>query len=111
MSRGGARGVALVSDGSAGIGGATVRRLASAGWDVGFSYRCDEESARRLEKAASELGVRVVATKADLTQAAGITSWVRQAEEELGSAQAMVSARGSPGTGRWRCCPRRTGEP
>jgi 3-oxoacyl-[acyl-carrier protein] reductase len=86
--------VALVSDGSGDIGAATVRRLAWAGWDVGFSYRCDEQSARRLEKAASELGVRVLATRTDLAGAAEVISWVGRAEEELGPAEAMVICAG-----------------
>jgi 3-oxoacyl-[acyl-carrier protein] reductase len=86
--------VALVTDGSCGIGAATVRALAAAGWDVGFSYRCDEPEARELEKAASELGVRVAAARADLTGAAEVTDWVQQAEDQLGPAHALVICAG-----------------
>jgi 3-oxoacyl-[acyl-carrier protein] reductase len=89
--------VALVSDGSRGIGAAVVRRLAQAGWDVGFSHRGDEQGARQAEKDASELGARVLATRADLTEAAQVTAWVRQAEEELGPVQATVVCAGLAG--------------
>jgi 3-oxoacyl-[acyl-carrier protein] reductase len=86
--------VALVSAGSRGIGAATVRRLAADGWDIGFCHRRDVPSAAEVEKAASELGARVLAVSADLTRAAEITSWVRRAEEDLGPVEALVTCAG-----------------
>ena len=86
--------VALVSAGSRGIGAATVRALAAAGWHVSFSHDRDERSAVEAEKAASELGVRVLAVQADVTRAGEVASWVRRAEEELGPVQAAVSCAG-----------------
>jgi 3-oxoacyl-[acyl-carrier protein] reductase len=86
--------VVLVSGGSRSIGAAVVCRLAEAGWDIGFSYLGDEQSARKAEKTASELGARVVAVEVDLADSAQITSWVRQAEEELGPLAAVVSCAG-----------------
>lgn len=86
--------VALISGGSGGIGAATVRRLATDGWDISFSYRGDEQSARQVEKAGSELGVRVTAVRADVTDAAEVRSWFRRAEDELGCVAAVVSCAG-----------------
>ena len=86
--------VALVSGGSRGIGAATVRQLAADGWDIGFCYRDDGLSAREVEKAASEFGVRVVGTDVDVTDAAEVTSWFRLTEEELGPVRAVVTCAG-----------------
>jgi len=86
--------VALVSSGSRGIGAATVRRLAAAGWDVGFSHHHDTRSAVETQKAALELGARVHAVQADMTRAAEVASWVRRAEQDLGPVEAVVSCAG-----------------
>ena len=86
--------VVLVSGGSRGIGAATVLRLAEDGWDVSFCHDHDEQAALSVEKAVSELGVRVLAVQADLTAGAAVRSWAQRAEEELGPVQAVVSCAG-----------------
>jgi len=86
--------VALVSGGSRGIGAATVRSLAADGWDISFCHHHDAQSAVQVEKAATELGARVLAVQADLTLATEVTAWVRRAEEGLGPVAAVVSCAG-----------------
>ena len=86
--------VALISAGSRGIGAATVRRLAADGWDISFCHHHDEQAAVEAEKAASELGARVLAVPADVTVAGQAASWVRRTEEDLGPVQAVVSCAG-----------------
>jgi 3-oxoacyl-[acyl-carrier protein] reductase len=86
--------VALVSNGSRGIGAAVVRMLAASGWDVTFSHDRDDRAAVEVEKAASELGARVLTVQADVTRPAEATAWVQRAEDELGPVRAAVACAG-----------------
>ena len=86
--------IALVSDGARGIGAATVRKLAADGWDVSFCYREDALAARRVEKAASELGARVTAIQADICDPVEVSSWFARTHDELGPVTAVVSCAG-----------------
>lgn len=86
--------VALVSGGSRGIGAAVVVRLAQDGWDIGFCYRSDEAAARRVEKEASEHGVRVLAVRADVSDPGQVTEWVARTEDELGPLETAVVCAG-----------------
>ena len=86
--------VALVSNGSRGIGAAIVRMLAGSGWDVTFCYDQDDRAAVEVEKDASEMGVRVLAVQADVTRPAEAAAWVQRAAGELGPVQAAVACAG-----------------
>lgn len=86
--------IALVSGGSRGIGAAVVVRLAQDGWDIGFCYRSDEAAARRVEKEASEHGVRVLAVRADVSDPGQVREWVARTEDELGPLDTAVACAG-----------------
>lgn len=86
--------VALVSGGSRGIGRAAVLRLAADGYDVGFCYRSNEDAARELEKAAGELGVRVRAVRADVSDAGSVRALFAEINGELGPPDTVVTAAG-----------------
>ena len=88
--------VALVSSGSRGIGAATVRRLAAAGWDISFCHHGDEQAAVETEKAASELGARVLAVQADLTAAAANDPGAADRPPVGGAAAAPAAAAPAP---------------
>jgi 3-oxoacyl-[acyl-carrier protein] reductase len=88
------RPVALVTGGSRGIGRATVLRLARAGYDVAFCYRSRSDEAAEAEKSAAAHGAAVLAAQVDVTDAAGVTAFVRTVENELGPLTAVVAAAG-----------------
>ncbi|WP_031072381.1 beta-ketoacyl-ACP reductase [Streptomyces sp. NRRL WC-3742] len=85
---------ALVSGGSRGIGRAVVLRLAQDGHDVAFCYRSDDSAAESLLKETEELGVKVVASRCDTSDAEAVRAWVRETEAELGPVETVVASAG-----------------
>jgi 3-oxoacyl-[acyl-carrier protein] reductase len=87
-------GTALISGGTRGIGRATALRLAHDGYDIAFCYQASHESARALEKTISEIGVRVYAQQADVTDADSVRAFVDGAAEALGAIDVVVTSAG-----------------
>jgi 3-oxoacyl-[acyl-carrier protein] reductase len=73
-------GCALVTGGSRGIGAATARALADAGWPVAVNYRSDREGAERV---VAELP-NAVALQGDVADADVADALISAAEEQLG---------------------------
>jgi len=60
------RRVALITGGSRGIGAATARALAAAGWDICLGYRVASEAARAVATECAGLGVRAHAVAVEV---------------------------------------------
>jgi len=85
---------ALVTGGSRGIGAAIVRRLASEGADLAFTYVSNEEQANRTAQAARALGVKVLAIHADSADAQAVVAAVERMVSELGGIDILVNNAG-----------------
>jgi 3-oxoacyl-[acyl-carrier protein] reductase len=86
--------VALVTGGSRGIGAGIVRRLASDGASVAFTYSSSEEKARQLAGEIEAAGGKVLPLKADSASAEELRSAVSRTTEALGSLDIFVSNAG-----------------
>lgn len=87
-------GCALVTGGSRGIGAATARRLALAGWPVAVSFRSDEAAASAVVKEIEDAGGSAVALRADVADPDAADPLVGAAEEALGAVAVLVNNAG-----------------
>lgn len=85
---------ALITGGSRGIGAAIVKRLASEGADVAFTYSSSPERANEIAQAAQALGVRAVAIQADSADASAVVAAVEQTVAQLGGIDILVNSAG-----------------
>lgn len=86
--------VAFVTGGSRGIGQEIVRKLASEGAAVAFTYNNSEEIANILAKELSTPNVKVIAIKADNGDAQSIASAIKKAYESFGRLDILVNNAG-----------------
>ena len=86
--------VALVTGGSRGIGKGIVRRLASDGATVAFTYSSSEEEAKRLASEIEAVGGKVLPIKADSASAEDVRAAVDQVAKELGELHIFVNNAG-----------------
>src|SRR5688572_2533431 len=82
--------VAVVTGASSGIGAATARALAAAGYRVALLARRVD----RINALAGELGNGAIAIEADVTDRASILAAAQRVQQELGGADVLVNNAG-----------------
>jgi 3-oxoacyl-[acyl-carrier protein] reductase len=85
---------ALVTGGSRGIGAAIVKRLASEGAQVAFTYANSPDRARETANAAQSFGVRAIAIQSDSADASAVVAAVDRTVSELGGIDILVNSAG-----------------
>ncbi|WIE55629.1 SDR family NAD(P)-dependent oxidoreductase [Curtobacterium sp. MCBD17_003] len=77
-----------------GIGRATARRLAAAGWDIGIIDLDDDASAEAASELAASFGVRAAGVGADVSDEAEVRGAVDELESALPQIVALVNIAG-----------------
>jgi 3-oxoacyl-[acyl-carrier protein] reductase len=86
--------VALVTGGTRGIGAAIVRRLASDGADVVFSYAASVDQAFAIAQEVDAMGRRALAIRADQAVSGDVTALVRDAHAAFGRLDILINSAG-----------------
>src|ERR1700722_1698447 len=86
--------VALVLGGSRGIGAGIVRRLASDGASVAFTYSRSEQEAFQLSSEIASAGGRTLPLKADSASAEEVQAAVANAVDAFGALDVFVNNAG-----------------
>lgn len=94
MTSNGREGAALVTGASGGIGAATARALAEAGWPVAVHFRSDPEGASAVVDSIAGAGGRAVAVRADLDSPGAADELAGSVEEQLGTILILVNNAG-----------------
>ncbi len=86
--------IAIITVGNRGIGAATARLAAEAGYDVCINYANDAEAARQVVVACKSNGGRAIAMQADVADSADVARLFRECDEKLGPVSLLVNNAG-----------------
>ncbi|HDH00918.1 MAG TPA: 3-oxoacyl-ACP reductase FabG [Nitrospirae bacterium] len=85
---------AFVTGGSRGIGRDIVLKLASAGYDVAFSYHKNKEAADKTLEEISQMGREGISVKMDVSVEDDVKNAVKEVESRFGALHALVNNAG-----------------
>ena len=88
---------ALITGSSRGIGAATARALAEAGYAVCINYIEQQEKAEALVEELRARGHTAICFQADVSDAAAVRAMAEHAREELGRISLLVNNAGVAG--------------
>jgi NAD(P)-dependent dehydrogenase (short-subunit alcohol dehydrogenase family) len=83
--------VAIITGASNGIGKATALTFAERGYDIGFTFRSDQQSARRVAEDIANRSRRCAFTQLDLADPAKAEPALAQLSSELGRIDVLVN--------------------
>src|SRR3954470_13771546 len=86
---------AVITGGDSGIGRAGAVILAERGWDVGVTFRSDEQGAREVAGEVAALGRRAEVRQLDLTATDAIAPTVQDLATALGGLDCFVNNAGT----------------
>ena len=84
----------VVTGGSRGIGAATVLRAAERGYDVCFSYLAAADRAASVVTSGQELGARMIAVQADVSDADAVVRLFATVDDQWGTVDVVVNNAG-----------------
>jgi NAD(P)-dependent dehydrogenase (short-subunit alcohol dehydrogenase family) len=87
--------VAIITGGDSGIGRAGAVILAERGWDVGITYRSDEDGAREVAQEVEQHGRRCEVRRLDLVETDTIAQTVQDLADALGGLDCFVNNAGT----------------
>ena len=90
-------GIAIITGGSRGIGAATARLAAEAGYDVCINYVAHSNAADRVVSACEALGRKAIAVKADVGIATDVAGLFNACDDALGPVSLLVNNAGIVG--------------
>ena len=86
--------IEIITVGNLGIGAATARLAAEAGYNVCINYANDPEAARQVVVACKSNGGRAIAMQADVAYSADLARLFRECDEKLGPVSLLVNNAG-----------------
>ena len=89
--------IAIITGGSRGIGAATCRLAAAAGYDVCLNYTTDREAADRVVAKCQAPGVRAIAVQADIGDPQQVDALFTACDRALGRVTLLVNNAGTVG--------------
>jgi len=92
----------IVTGGSRGIGAATARLAAQAGYDVCINYVRDAAAAEQVAGGVRAAGRRALIVQADVAREPDVERLFQTADRELGRLTVLVNNAAIPGAGRRR---------